>query len=178
MCEDESRAVPEEFTETFRSCVVVLASYVWKGSSLPASVLAEVGTFESQPGTREVLGCCSLPSSSAFRSPAVMRVVGSGLERAEPMSLSVSERTPTCIEGATAGMWRLSLGRNRLPSARRSSTIVLSSSTSFSTSESPGLPKELLDWFEGVRCSRAPVLGRSVKVNRLDDVLMSLECCL
>jgi hypothetical protein len=66
-------------------------------------------------------------------------------------------------------MWR-----TLLLSARRSSTMVLSSSTSFSTSESPELPKELLDWLDRLRCKRAPVRGRSLRVSRLDELLVSL----
>lgn len=67
-----------------------------------------------------------------------------GTEKAEPMSESVSERTCMRSEGAMAGMWCVCVSElvvrvgdgieDRSASARRSSTIVLSSRIASSTS--------------------------------------------
>lgn len=64
-------------------------------------------------------------------------------------------------------------------SARRSSTIVLSSNTSFSTSESSAFPKELFDWFERLRCSRGVFRDDrwSTSVEWLDELLRSRAWC-
>jgi hypothetical protein len=90
----------------------------------------------------------------------------------------VCERARTNIDGATAGTWPVG-ERFLLFSARRSSTIVLSSSTSFSTSESSILPNDPFDWFERLRCRRGVLrVDRwSTSVEWLDEALRSRACC-
>lgn len=137
--EAELKAVTDELADVARGCGGVSAR-LCKASSTGAFCARREGDFvtlDNQPGTRDLgaLGFCRVTGSSARGSVCVV----SGRDRADPMSFSVSERARTCIEGATAGMW-LCLDLALFVSARRSSTMVLSSRTSFSTSESPALP--------------------------------------
>jgi hypothetical protein len=142
-----------------------------------------VATLYNQPGTLELdFEDCPPPSSflllSTARGSFCDEAAASGRESADPISVRVSERARTCIEGATAGTWPVG-ERFLLFSARRSSTIVLSSSTSFSTSESSALPAELFDWFERLRCRRGVfrVDRWSTSVEWLDELLRSRACC-
>ena len=117
--------------------------------------------FVSQPVTRDE-GLLTTPTVSVVRFESGMLVKGrdsrdltgdligvgetasamvgqsvssrSGREKAEPMSVRVSDLARTVIDGATAGTCLFSGLSGRADSARRSSTIVLSSRISLSSS--------------------------------------------
>jgi hypothetical protein len=133
-------------------------------------------TLENQPGTFELGFEEASPPSSLF---SLCDEAASGRESADPISVRVCERARTSIEGATAATWPVG-ERFLLFSARRSSTIVLSSRISFSTSESSSvLANELFDWFERLRCRRGVFRDErwSTSIEWLDELLRSRECC-
>ena len=140
--------------------------------------------LDSQPGTLELdFEDCGPTSPLSFlllsNTLRSFCEAANGRESADPISVRVCERARTCIKGATAGTWPVG-ERFLLFSARRSSTIVLSSKTSFSTSESSTVPNEPFDWFERLRCRRGAfrVDRWSTSVDWLDELLRSRACCM
>lgn len=104
---------------------------------------------DSRERTGDLIGVGDTASEMVGQSVSSRR----GRENADPMSVNVSLLARTAINGATAGTCVSSGLRGRADSARRSSTMVLSSRISLSRSL---LPTEgiLLAWLDLFRFRR------------------------